>query len=210
MDRIVAKDIYKDLCELIPDAKCELNYSNMYELIIAVILSAQCKDARVNEITPILFSKYPRVEDLAQANISDVAKIIKPLGFYSTKSKNIVECAKGIVDRFHSIVPDTLDDLVTLPGVGRKTASVVLAEGYKLPAIPVDTHVQRVSFRLGLSESNNVRVTEEALKSLYEKSIWGDVHTRILLFGRYYCTSRNPKCSECKFKDICKYYKANK
>lgn len=199
------KEIYEILSNIIDNPKCELKYNNMYELIIAVILSAQCTDSRVNLVTKDLFAKYPTVYDLAEANENDVRGIIHSLGFYSSKAKNIISCAKGIVERYGGKVPNTLEELITLSGVGRKTASVVLSEGYKIPAIAVDTHVLRVSDRLNLSDKYDPVVTENNLKHKFDENLWCDLHTRLVLFGRYYCTSRNPKCDNCKLKKYCRY-----
>lgn len=206
MKKSIAQSIYKDLSGVIQDPRCELNYKNMYELIIAVILSAQCTDKRVNMVTVDLFKKYPTVYDLAHADQNDVIDIIRSLGFFNTKSKNIISCAKDIVDRFGGQVPSNMEDLVTLSGVGRKTASVVMAEGYKKPAVAVDTHVNRVANRIGLSTSQNVKNTEESLKALFDSSEWARLHSTLLLYGRYYCTARNPKCDTCVIKDRCKYF----
>lgn len=209
MNKIIAQSIYDDLKKVIANPKCELDYNNMYELIIAVILSAQCTDKRVNIVTKQLFLKYPTVQDLAQADIFDVISIIKPLGFFNMKAKNIIACANDIVANYNGQVPNDMEELIKLHGVGRKTASVVLAEGYKMPAIAVDTHVNRVSNRIGLSNSKNVLDTEKMLKKWYKKEDWANVHSTLLLYGRYYCTAHKPQCHSCLIKDRCKYCNEN-
>lgn len=203
------KRIYDKLNTLFPDAKCELDFTNLYELLIAVMLSAQATDKRVNIITPYLFKKYPTIESLAKANIDDVKEIIASLGLYHNKAKNIIATCQVLMEKYHCEVPPSFEDLITLPGVGRKTANVVLSVGYNIPAIAVDTHVARVSQRLGLSDSEDVIIIEEDLKRAFPKECWGKVHHLILLFGRYYCTARNPQCDKCSFIDICRVMTKN-
>ena len=205
-----AKFILEFLKQKFPNAKCELNYSNTFELLIAVILSAQCTDKRVNQTTKILFSKYPTALSLSNAKISDIEEIIKPCGMYHQKAKNLVLCSQKLVKLYNSQVPKTIEKLTILDGVGHKTASVVLCEGFNIPAMPVDTHIFRVSKRLGLSNGNNVKKVEEDLKMLYPKSDWISLHFRIVLFGRYFCKAIKPSCSECGLKDICVFYKEKK
>lgn len=200
--------IYSTLKNLIKEPKSELNYNNAFQLIIAVLLSAQCTDKRVNLITPKLFEKYKTPNDLANAKIEDVENIIKSCGFYHNKANNIIELSKKLVKDFNGEVPNNLDDLVKLNGVGRKTANVVLAIWFNVPAIAVDTHVHRVSNRLGLSNSNDVVKIEKDLMKQFNKEDWAELHHLLLLFGRYYCKSQNPKCKDCQFKDFCKYKKA--
>lgn len=193
-----------------PTPRCELNYKNMFELLIAVMLSAQCTDKRVNNVTPCLFEKYPTAEDLANADIEDVKNIIKSCGMFNTKAKNIISCSKKLVSDYNGVVPSTIEELSGLDGVGRKTASVVLCEGFKIPAMPVDTHIFRISRRLGISQSNNVTGVENDLKKSFDKSEWADLHLRLVLFGRYYCKAVKPMCEDCLLKDICKYYSEKK
>lgn len=200
-----SKQIYEILKQLIKEPKSELNFNNNFELIIAVLLSAQCTDKRVNLVTPKLFEKYNTCYKLAKADINDVEKLIKPCGFYHNKAKNIIELSKKLVNNFNGEVPSTMEELITLDGVGRKTANVVLAVAFNKPAIAVDTHVHRVSNRLGLSSSQDVYKIEQDLMKLFNKNDWGLVHHLLLLFGRYYCKSQNPKCDECKLKDFCTY-----
>lgn len=187
-----------------PDSKCELEYNSIFQLLIAVILSAQCTDKRVNTVTKELFKMYPTCYDLAKADINDVKKIISSCGMYNQKAKNIILCSQKLVNNFNGIVPKTLEELMSLDGVGRKTASVVLCEGYKIPAMPVDTHIFRVSRRLGLSNSNDVLGVENDLKALYKESEWIDLHFRLVLFGRYFCKAIKPDCQNCELKKICK------
>ena len=196
--------IVKSLQGLIPEPKSELNFSNNLELLIAVMLSAQCTDKRVNIITEKLFKKYHTAEDYAATTYEELAEDIKSCNYYQNKAKNIVNACKMIVERFGGEVPSSHSDLVSLPGVGNKTANVVQAVGFNIPAFAVDTHILRVSNRLGLAKTDSPDKCEEKLKSIFKKEQWGDVHHLMLLFGRYYCLARNPKCENCVLKDICK------
>ena len=195
--------IYEELGKMFPDAMCELDYNNPFELIVAVTLSAQTTDKRVNIVTKDLFKKYPSALELMNAEYDDVKEIIKSIGLTNSKTKNIINLSKELVTRYNGIVPQTMEDLITLPGVGRKTASVVLAVAYNIPAIAVDTHVSRVSNRLGLSKSNDVLKIENDLKNIYDEDQWVLVHHRLLFFGRYFCKAKNPLCDNCKFKEFC-------
>lgn len=199
-------EILSYLEELIPEPKCELNYNKDYELLIAVMLSAQTTDKRVNIVTKELFSKYDNLEKLANASLKDVESIVKSLGNYTKKSKAVIEIAKRLNE--WGDFPKSRQTLESLPMVGRKTVSVVLSELYKEPNIAVDTHVERVSKRLGLARKNaDVIGVEKALKRKVLREKWCDTHLRMVQFGRYYCLARNPKCSTCKLKEICKYQK---
>lgn len=193
--------------EMFPDASCELNYNNIFELLIAVVLSAQTTDKRVNIVTKELFRKYPDAISLGNAEYKDVYEVIKSLGLAKTKTSNIINLSRALVEKYQSNVPNTKEQLESLPGVGRKTANAVLMEGFRIPAIAVDTHVSRVSNRLGLSNSDNVKIIEQDLMKTYDEKDWYFVHHGLLFFGRYFCLSQNPKCSECKLKDICNYKK---
>lgn len=187
------------------EPSCELIFHNNFELLIAVMLSAQTTDKSVNIITPSLFNKYKTPNDLMNADIKELEEIIKPIGLYKNKSKNALSIAKALVERHNSIVPNTFEELVALPGVGRKTANVVLALGFNIPAIPVDTHVFRVAKRLKIASSKmNELETEKALERKLPKSKWIDSHHLLLLFGRYYCKAINPKCENCLLKKYCK------
>ena len=198
--------IYEELGKMFPDAMCELDYNNPFELIVAVTLSAQTTDKRVNIVTKDLFKKYPSALELMNAEYDDVKEIIKSIGLTNSKTKNIINLSKELVTRYNGIVPQTMEDLITLPGVGRKTASVVLAVAYNIPAIAVDTHVSRVSNRLGLSKSNDVLKIENDLKNIYDEDQWVLVHHRLLFFGRYFCKAKNPLCDNCKFKELSIYW----
>ncbi len=196
--------IYQTLFELFPDAGCELNYQSDYHLIVAVVLSAQTTDVAVNKVTEVLFKKYPDVFSLAKAEYKDVEKIIRSIGLYKNKSKNIINLSKAIVERFNGRVPNTYNELITLDGVGRKTANVVLSELFKIPAIAVDTHVNRVSKRLGLAEKDDSTIeVEEKLKKKFKKQQWSKLHHLMIHFGRYKCLARNPICENCPFIKIC-------
>ena len=195
--------IYNTISEIYHDAHCELNYNNIFELTIATILSAQTTDKVVNSCTNALFSKYPDCNKLAKANINDIIDIIKVVGLASNKAKNIINLSNVLVHDYNGIVPSDFDELIKLPGIGRKTANVIRAEGFKEPGLAVDTHVKRVSNRLGLANSSDPDVIEKELKDLYDESLWGDVHLKLLFFGRYFCTSKNPNCNNCPFIKIC-------
>lgn len=197
--------------ELYNNPVCELEYFNDYSLLINIMLSAQTKDSRVNIVTKELYKKYDSLEKLSNANIKDIETIIKSLGNYRKKSNNIIEISKILLNKYDGTVPKDEKLLEELPGVGRKTAHVFLAEFYNMPYIAVDTHADRVSKRLGLAKENDdVLKVEEKLKRFYKKENWKDRHLQMVLFGRYNCTSINPKCDICKLKDICKYYKNKK
>lgn len=188
---------------MFPNAKCELDYKNNFELLIAVSLSAQTTDILVNKVTKELFEKYPDAFHLAKASQSDVREIIKPIGLSNNKSKNIIELSKKLVLEKGGNVPSDYEYLVTLPGVGRKTANVVLSEGFNIPRIAVDTHVLRVSNRLGLANTTNVLIVEEELMKKFPRNDWHKLHHLLIHFGRYFCKAKNPLCDNCKFKNIC-------
>ena len=186
-----------------PDALCELDHSSAFELLAATILSAQCTDARVNLVTPVLFARYRRPIDLASADLGELEEIIRPTGFFHNKAKSLVGMATAVVDRFGGEVPGPMEDLITIPGVGRKTANVVRSVALGLPGLAVDTHVLRLSQRLALtSETDPVKV-ETALNALVEPSLRGDFSLRLILHGRRVCAARKPRCGECTLADIC-------
>ena len=203
-------EIYNELKKVVPELKCELNYKNMFELIVAVVLSAQCTDKRVNLVTPELFAKYPTCYDLAKANIDDVIKIIHSCGTYTIKAKNIIALSEMMVNKYDGQVPDTIEELTQLPGVGRKTANVVMAEGYKIPAFPVDTHVLRVCNRLGFVETNDPNEVEIKMKELFPMENWIELHYLLLLFGRYHCKAIGYDCTKCELSKFCKFYSRNR
>lgn len=198
------------LDELIPNPKCELNYSKDYELLIATMLSAQTTDKRVNMSTDILFSKYPSLEDLANANLDDIIDIIRPVGTFRKKSENVIEISKRLLEDYGGKLPNDREYLESLPGVGRKTANVVLSNIFDVPCIAVDTHVARVSKRLGLAKEKDTPFEiEEKISKKFKKEDLCKRHHQLVLFGRYYCKARGPLCDSCKLKDICKEKKSN-
>lgn len=205
-----AKELLGALRSVIDSPVCELDYNNTYELLVAVILSAQCTDKRVNMVTPELFAKYPTVQDLAMADLLEVERIIRPCGTFRIKAKNIINASKMIVNEMQGVVPQDMDKLTSLPGVGRKTASVVLAVGYNIPAMPVDTHILRVANRLGIVSSDDPKVVEDKLKEVFDKKDWIELHHLILLFGRYYCKAIGYRCEGCKLQHLCKYKAKNR
>ena len=196
------------LDELFPNPRCELNYNKDYELLIATMLSAQTTDKRVNSVTDILFKKYPSTKDLAEADINDIINIIRPIGTFNKKAQNVILIAAKLENDYGGHVPNNREYLETLPGVGRKTANVVLANLFNEGCIAVDTHVARVSKRLGYAkESDDVLVIEKKLTKKFSKEELGRLHHQLVLFGRYYCKAVKPMCDTCKIKDSCKYYK---
>jgi len=207
MNKTKTKEILTILKEIIPNPVCELNYSNPFELLIATVLSQQTKDQRVNEITPLLFNKYPNPLALSKADINDVEKIISPLGLAKMKAKNVISLSYDLATKYNSTVPESIEELIQLNGVGRKTASVLLVEAFKFPAVPGDTHVLRVSNRLGLSKSNDPIIVENDLKKLIDINEWIISHHLFIHFGRYHCLSKNPKCTECRLRKYCIYDK---
>ena len=199
-DRIV---VYMD--ELFPNPKCELHYTKDYELLLAVMLSAQTTDKRVNMVTEVLFSQYPSLEALEKASLEELIAIIRPIGTYSKKAMNIQGIVKRLLEEADGIVPNDRAFLESLPGVGRKTANVVLNNLYGVPCIAVDTHVTRVSKRLGLArQKDDVLVIEKKLNRKFSSEQLGRLHHQFVLFGRYYCKASKPMCESCKLKDICK------
>lgn len=197
------KEIVDYLNYLIPNPRCELNYTKDYELLIATMLSAQTTDKRVNMVTEILFKKYPNLESIRSANVDDIKNIIKPIGTYNKKALNIISIANEL-KKVGDIVPNDRKFLESLSGVGRKTTNVVLSNIYNEPYIAVDTHVQRVSKRLGISKSNDVLITEKRLYKFFKGEDFCRLHHQLVLFGRYHCKAINPKCDVCKLKNICK------
>lgn len=199
-----AEQVLLYLNEILPNVGCELNYHKDYELLIAVVLSAQTTDKSVNQVTPKLFSKYQSLEELANADIKDVEEIIKSIGLYKAKAKNIVNLAKELVSKYDSKVPSDKDVLVTLPGVGNKTAGVTRLELFKADELPVDTHVARIAKRLKFASKNDEPLDiEKKLKKAFPQEYWGKLHHQFIHFGRYYCTAKNPKCENCKMRGFC-------
>lgn len=202
------KDVLKALDileEMHPEAMCALDHGSNFELLIAVVLSAQTTDVSVNKVTPALFEKYPTPEALAEADQAEVMEIIKTIGLYKNKSANIIKLAQKLVEDHGGEVPDDFDELVKLPGVGRKTANVVLAEAFGVPRIAVDTHVFRVANRIGITDGKDVTETEEQLMERLPQERWISAHHLIIFHGRKVCHARKPDCDNCGLKDFCIY-----
>ena len=196
------------LDEMFPNPKPELIFHSDYELLLAVMLSAQTTDKRVNTVTAVMFNKYPNLEKLMDAEINDLENIIHPLGSFRKKAQYTKEIARIIVEEYNGVVPTDKDILTTLPGIGRKTANVFLSEFYGYPAIAVDTHVERVSKRLKMAYlKDDVYKVEKKLERKFPKEEWSKRHLQLVLFGRYHCKAIKPNCSNCKLKDICRDYK---
>ena len=198
------KEIEDYLDSLFPNPKCELNYNKDYELVIAVMLSARATDKMVNSVTSVLFEKYNSLELLASGDIEDIKRIIKRVGTYNKKDMFVKEIANELLTKYDGVVPNDRKALESLPGVGRKCANVILSNLFDYPAIAVDTHVSRVSKRLGLTkETDDVLKIEKKLMKKFDKSVWSRRHHQMVLFGRYYCKSINPFCDGCRLKHIC-------
>jgi endonuclease-3 len=198
--------IIRILSRTYPKPRSELNFSNEYELLVSVVLSAQCTDKKVNEVTPILFSKYPNAQALSKASISDLERIIKPINYYKTKAKNLSGLSKMLCSEFKGDIPRTFDELRRLPGVGQKTANVVLGELGAQKTFPVDTHVFRVSKRLGFASEKTREKVEEELKKRFDRRLWRKLHHWLILHGRRVCKAQNPRCKECKLAKFCPSY----
>lgn len=204
------KKILAIIGEMYPEARGELEWETPFQLLIAVILSAQTTDKAVNKITPNLWKKYPEIADLANANLEDVEDCLRTIGLYKNKAKNIVKTTRAILRDFDGKVPKTHKELESLPGVGRKTANVVLAEVYGIPSIAVDTHVSRIAKRLNISAPDaDVTEIEQDLMKKIPKKDWILTHHRLIFFGRYHCLAKKPKCDTCLVQSYCKYYKDN-
>jgi endonuclease-3 len=201
------QNILSILAEQTPNPQTELHYNNPFELLVAVMLSAQCTDKRVNKVTPALFEAFPNPSAMAQASVEDIYEKIKSVSYPNSKSQNLKKMAQILIENFGGQMPDNIEALETLPGVGRKTASVVVSVLYNKPAMPVDTHVFRVSNRLGIVKAKNVREAEKQLLNLIPKNLLHNAHHWLILHGRYICKARNPKCSECCLKNYCEYFK---
>lgn len=196
------KEIKEILLEKYKDAKTELQYKNDYELLISIILSAQCTDKRVNIITPALFKKYPSTKELAKANLDDVKELLKSCSFFNNKAKNIIQMAKIVEEKYNGKIPHNHKELIKLPGVGNKTANVFLIEQDNENRMAVDTHVFRVSHRLGLSDAKTVEGCEKDLVNAFKTDL-ATLHQALVLFGRYICTAKNPKCDKCFLTKYC-------
>ncbi|MFB3887208.1 MAG: endonuclease III [Thermodesulfobacteriota bacterium] len=199
------KEIIKVLSKEIPDSKIALNFSNPLELLIATILSAQCTDAKVNQVTKDLFHKYRSAKEYGEANLADLEKDIRPTGFYRNKANSIQKCCRELLARFGGSVPNTLDELVALPGVGRKTANVVLGNAFGIPGIAVDTHVHRVSQRIGLTKNDDPTKIEFDLMEIVPKEEWTHFSNLLIWHGRRICTAKKPLCEQCPVLKWCAY-----
>lgn len=198
------RKILRRLKKTYPDAECALIHESPFQLLVATILSAQCTDERVNSVTPTLFERFPTPQDLADASQEEVEAIVRPLGFFRSKATNIRGMAQGLVDRHDGELPRTLDELVALPGVGRKTANVVLGTAFGIASgVVVDTHVKRISNLLGLTKSKNPDIIERDLTKILPKKEWVDYSHRLIHHGRQICIARRPRCTECPLLDVC-------
>lgn len=205
MNKEKAKQIINKLKEAYPDATCSLNFDTPFQMLVAVVLSAQCTDDRVNKTTPEIFSKYPTVYDFNNMDLHTLEELIHPCGFYKTKAKNLKSAAKMIVEVYDGQVPDNMDDLIKIPGVGRKSANVIMLEAFHNPqGIAVDTHAKRISNKIGLSKESDPLKIEQDLLKVFDKKYYYDVNHLLVWHGRKTCTARNQKCEECFIKDLCK------
>lgn len=200
-------EIIEKLKKYYPDATCSLNFKTPFQMLIAVMLSAQCTDERVNKITPILFEKYNTPEEIYKMDLEELEKIIYPCGFYKNKAKNIKLMSKEIIEKYNGKVPETMEELINLPGVGRKSANVIMLEVFNNPqGIAIDTHAKRILNRLGISKNNIPEKVEQDILKLIPKEYYKDVNHLLVWHGRKICNSRKPKCQECPIKEYCKTY----
>ena len=208
LSKIKTIEAVQTMGDLFPDAHCELNHRNAFELLIATILSAQATDVGVNKVTPKLFERFPTPAHLAAASEESVIECIQSLGLYRSKAKNICLCAQQLMERFNGEVPKTREELVSLAGVGRKTANVVMSVAFNIPAFAVDTHVERISKRLQICrQKDTVLEVEETLCRKIPKELWSRAHHWMIFFGRYHCIARKPKCHECPLLEMCAFGK---
>lgn len=211
MNKKDAVKIVETLKEMYPDAKCSLDFSTPFQMLVSVVLSAQCTDERVNKTTPSIFSKYSTPQDFADMDIELLEELIHPCGFYKTKAKNLKRTAQILVEKYNGIVPNNMEDLMSLPGVGRKSANVIMLEAFDLPqGIAVDTHCKRIANRLGFSSESDPAKIEQDLLKVIPKEYYKDVNHIFIWHGRNVCTSQKPKCDSCKLQQYCKFYKSNK
>ena len=205
LNKVQFIEISQYLDSLFPNAKCELFYSQDYELVIAVMLSAQTTDKSVNAVTSHLFKKYPTIKSFVEADIKDIENEIQSLGLYKNKAKSIKGIAETLYNDFNSILPSDKNELQKLPGIGNKSAGVIRCEVFKIPDLPVDTHIIRISNRLGIATKKDEPIDiERKLKKIIPEESWIKSHHQLIHFGRYFCTARNPKCEQCKIKKYCK------
>ncbi len=209
MDKNQVREVITLLSKEYPDAKPQLNYKSEYELLVAVILSAQCTDERVNKVTEILFKEYNTPEKMITLTVEKLSKIIRPCGLFNSKAKHILSASKSIIENHNGIVPSEFDDLIKLSGVGRKTADVMVAVAFNGDAIAVDTHVLRVSNRIGLVKEDTPYKTELALMKVIDKSLWSKSHHYLIFHGRRVCKARKPNCKNCVIKKLCRYKNKN-
>jgi len=206
----ITEKILSILKEMYPDARCALNYQTPFQLLVATMLSAQSTDKTVNRVTENLFRDYSTVQDFLQLDQSELEEMIKEIGLYRNKAKNILAMCKELVTRFAGEVPSTMEELLSLPGVGRKTANVVLSNAFNIPAIAVDTHVFRVSNRIGLASADNVLDTEKQLLESIPRELWSSAHHWLIWHGRKICDAKKPKCGSCALNPYCRYFSRNK
>jgi len=204
--KVRAKVIYRQLSKNYPNVRCELDYKNAFQLLVATVLSAQCTDKRVNQTTPALFKKYPNPQKMAKADLKDIQNLVKSTGFFRAKAKNIKGLSNKIMEEFDGKVPSNLEDLITLPGVGRKTANVVLGHAFGIPGITVDTHFGRLSRRFGWSKQNNPVKVEFEVGELIPEKEWTNLSQRMIWHGRRVCHSRKPACGACALAKLCPSY----
>jgi endonuclease-3 len=204
--KVRAKVIYRQLSKSYPNVRCELDYKNAFQLLVATVLSAQCTDKRVNQTTPALFKKYPNPQKMAKAEVRDIQKLVKSTGFFRAKAKNIKGLSNKIMEKFDGKVPSNLENLITLPGVGRKTANVVLGHAFGIPGITVDTHFGRLSRRFGWSKQNNPVKVEFEVGELIPEKEWTNLSQRMIWHGRRVCHSRKPACGACALAKLCPSY----
>jgi endonuclease-3 len=204
--KVRAKAIYRQLTKSYPNVRCELDYNSAFQLLVATVLSAQCTDKRVNQTTPALFKKYPNPKKMAKADLKDIQRLVKSTGFFRAKAKNIKGLSNKIMEKFGGDVPSNLDDLITLPGVGRKTANVVLGHAFGIPGITVDTHFGRLSRRFGWSKQNNPVKVEFEVGDLIAEKEWTNLSQRMIWHGRRVCHSRKPACGACPLAKLCPSY----
>lgn len=200
-----SEETIKILIDTYKDAKCGLDYTSPFYLVVALILAAQCTDKRVNEITPLFFKRFPTIEDVKNASIEDVINIIRPCGFYKNKAHSIIESARIVCDEFNGKVPNTMEDLTKLCGIGRKSANIILQECFgKIEGIAVDTHVTRISRKIGFSNGKTQIQIENELLKRFDKKYWGKINHMLVLHGRAICIANRPKCDECPISNLCK------
>ena len=205
MTKTRAVKIIEKLAKYYGVVKADLSFLSLYELTIAVVLSAQTTDKQVNSVTPVLFKKYPGFKNLANAKVNDVETVIRGVGLYNTKARNIIKLSKMVVDKYNTKLPDNMEELIKLPGVGRKSANVILSIGYKKPAIAVDTHVLRIANRIGFIDSPDPVKVEMVLMSFIPRKDWIKAHLLLIKHGRNICSARKPNCPDCPVKKLCDF-----